>query len=94
MAYISKGRKAPMSAKEDVSLARRLETIEKRMGRLEQLINVVLEKQEQRSVKIERRIELAFDAVGNRIEGLRERLEDVFFAEIQQYLEKGYTDRK
>ncbi len=83
-----------MSAGEDVSLEGRLETIEKRMGRLEQLINVVLEKQEQRSLKIERRIELAFEGVGNRVEGLRERLEDVFFAEIQQYLEKEYTDRK
>jgi hypothetical protein len=88
------GKESPMSAGEDVSLEGRLETIEKRMGRLEQLINVVLEKQEQRSLKIERRIELAFEGVGNRVEGLRERLEDVFFAEIQQYLEKEYTDRK
>jgi hypothetical protein len=52
-----------MSAGEDVSLEGRLETIEKRLGRLEQLINVVLEKHEKSALRIERRIESALEKV-------------------------------
>jgi hypothetical protein len=61
------------------SVEGRLETIERRMGRLEQLINVVLEKQEKNTLKIERRIEFPLDNIRYSVEQLREDLQASWF---------------
>jgi hypothetical protein len=78
----------------DVSLNERLESIEKRMGRLEQLINVVLEKQEKRSVNVERAIKFALERMEGHIDRNFEDIENVLIAEMQRQSETEYTDDK
>jgi hypothetical protein len=68
-----------------------LEIIAKRLGRLEQLINVVLEQQEKRALKLERRIELSFERTEYSVAALREYLQDSFLDEVCEEM-KGKTD--
>jgi hypothetical protein len=67
------------------------EVIAKRLGRLEQLINVVLEQQEKRALKLERRIELSFERTEYSVAGLREYLQDSFLDEVCEEV-KGKTE--
>ena len=71
-----------MGADGDASLDTRLETIERRMGRLERLINVVLEKQEHHMLKIERRIDVSFEKVGFSVERAREDIQDFLVEQL------------
>jgi len=59
----------------------RLANIEKRMGRLEQLINVVLTKQEKTTLDIERRIGLSLDRIRYSVDQVREDLQAEWFDE-------------
>jgi hypothetical protein len=72
-----------MSADGDVSLGERLEVIERRMGRLEQLINVVLEKQERLSTNSEKAIVYAIERAEGRIGRSFEDSTNELLAEIR-----------
>jgi hypothetical protein len=67
---------------------KRLAAIEKRMGRLEQLINVLHGKKKERSLKHQRRIELLFDSLEGLIRGNQEQV-DCALGAIQEQLDRN-----
>lgn len=81
-----------MGADGDVSLGERLGVIERRLGRLEQLINVVIEKQERLSTNAEKAILFALQRMEGHIERTFEDSTNELLAEMRWQSEPERID--